>query len=171
MSQEADAFFEHHGVKGMHWGTRKRSTASIDLINDSSGKRVTVHYDPKKVKRKVDANGRVGLEGSKRGIRDVQKQIDKAHPTPKHDDAIRAQEAKNKVALKGTSSLSNKELQDLITRQNLEQQYSRLNPSVISSGRKVASDVLGNVGKELAKDYAKKAAKSAIKGIAKSVVK
>lgn len=45
---------------------------------------------------------------------------------PPHEDAIRVATAKQKAKSSTTDSLSNKELQDLVNRMNLEQQYSRL---------------------------------------------
>jgi hypothetical protein len=46
----------------------------------------------------------------------------------------------------GTAALSTKELQELVTRQNLEQQYARLNPRPVSAGQKIMSTVLPAIG-------------------------
>lgn len=56
--------------------------------------------------------------------------------TPGTPDAERAKELKTRAVKEGTKSLSNRELQDLVTRMNLEQQYSRLNPKTKSDGQK-----------------------------------
>lgn len=50
----------------------------------------------------------------------------------------------------GTKSLSNKELQDLITRMNLERQYQQLNPSFKKQAGKFVADTLLNIGKQQA---------------------
>lgn len=91
-----DKFLEHFGVKGMHWGVRKADPIPAGEV------RVT----QKKPGTRVTAAG--------------------GHSVPAHPDAIRAATAKQKAKSSSTDSLSNKELQDLVTRLNLEQQYSRL---------------------------------------------
>jgi hypothetical protein len=86
---------------------------------------------------------------------------------PAHKDAADAKVFKTKAKTSGTDSLSNAEMKKLIERMNLEQQYSRLNPSSRSTGQKLAKDILGNTGKQLASEYAKSLAKSAIKSAIK----
>lgn len=66
---------------------------------------------------------------------------------PASDDAKDVQRYKNKVASGGTNALSTNELQKLVTRQNLEKQYSQLNQPQISDGRKLANAMLPSVGK------------------------
>lgn len=61
-------------------------------------------------------------------------------------DAAEAKAAIGKLKQHGTSSLSNKELQSVISRMNLEQQYSRLNPSSKSVGIKTTNKLLNKVG-------------------------
>jgi len=48
---------------------------------------------------------------------------------------------------RSVSSLSNKELQTLVNRMNLEAQYSKLSPSVKSSGLDFVKKTLGNAAK------------------------
>lgn len=83
----------HFGVKGMHWGVRRRS--------------------------KIDTSS---------------------------EDAKGAAEAKAKIKKGGTKSLSNKELQALVTRMNLEQQFDRLSStggsSKVSKGKKAVQAIL-----------------------------
>lgn len=64
-----------------------------------------------------------GVKGMKWGVRRTQTQLDAASA-----EATRSMEIRGKVAANRgrTDSLSNKELQDAITRMNLEQQYTRL---------------------------------------------
>ena len=64
-------------------------------------------------------------------------------------DAKRVSKIKTKVKTKGRDSLSNDEMQDLVKRMNLEQQYSNLNPSKAKKGMdylKTTAGVLGTVG-------------------------
>lgn len=89
----------HYGVKGMHWGVRKR-----------------------------------------RGDR----------PGPS-SDAVRVKQHKATVKKGSTDALTTKELQELVTRMNLEQQYARLKPpSKKSAATKLVGDILLNVGKQQA---------------------
>lgn len=90
-------YLAHHGVKGQRWGIRRNR-------DGSSG--------PSDVAVKMKAGKRVTVTGGKR------------HPA--HQDAINAAIAKQKARKSSTDALSNKELQDLVNRLNLEQQYSRL---------------------------------------------
>jgi hypothetical protein len=50
--------------------------------------------------------------------------------------------SKQKLKKSGTDSLSNKELQDLATRMNLEVQVNRLNKETKSSGKKFVSKLI-----------------------------
>jgi 2'-5' RNA ligase len=84
----------------------------------------------------VDFLAHFGVKGMKWGVRRTKTS------TSTSDDAQRATEIRSKVKVGGTKALSNRELQDLITRMNLEQQYGRLNPSKFQKGAKVVSDIL-----------------------------
>lgn len=77
-----------------------------------------------------------GVKGMKWGVRRNRPDV------PTSDDAKRTSEIKVKVKAGGTKSLSNRELQDLITRMNLEKQFSTLNPSKLQKGAQIASDIL-----------------------------
>lgn len=61
---------------------------------------------------------------------------------PASDDAKRAATLKQTAKKSSTDSLSNKELQDLVQRMNLEQQYARLSAPQKSNGRKLAERIL-----------------------------
>lgn len=108
----------HYGVKGMHWGVRKRRSAD-------SG--------------------------------------------PTSPDATRAKMHATTVKTHGTKALSNKELQDLVTRMNLEQQFSTLHQKAKKEnpGVKFAKELLIQVGKEQAGKLAREQiAKQLAKGLA-----
>ncbi|QFG09302.1 hypothetical protein SEA_SLOOPYJOE_7 [Arthrobacter phage Sloopyjoe] len=68
-------------------------------------------------------------------------------PAPRaSEDAKRTGSYQARVKAGGTSALSTKELQELVTRQNLEAQYSRLNPAPVSAGQKIMENLLPVVG-------------------------
>lgn len=68
-------------------------------------------------------------------------------PAPRaSEDAKAANSYQQRAKAGGTAALSTKELQELVTRQNLEAQYSRLNPAPVSMGQKIIGDVMPLVG-------------------------
>lgn len=68
-------------------------------------------------------------------------------PAPRaSEDAKKTGNYQAKVKAGGTAALSTKELQELVTRQNLEAQYSRLNPAPVSAGQKIMGALLPAVG-------------------------
>lgn len=88
-----------------------------------------------------------GVKGMRWGVR--------RRPSQIHSDSASATASAKKAKKHGTKALSNKELQDLITRMNLEQQYSRVAPSgkgskLLRGGAKFTGEVLVGVGKSQA---------------------
>lgn len=129
-------FLEHYGVKGMKWGVRKTP-------GGPSSTQVFVK------------KGRIrGVELSSRKQQD---------DTPS-EDAARAAIGKQLVRQHSTDRLSNRELQALVTRMNLEQQYDRLRPRKPSEKvTKFLTDQLIAVGKDEASKHAKSYIQDAIK--------
>lgn len=85
-----------------------------------------------------------GVKGMKWGVR-----TNSSNSIPPSDDSKKAEVVKAKAKAGGTKSLSNQELQTLINRLNLEQQYSRLRtPSKSEKTAKFLAEVLVNVGKQ-----------------------
>lgn len=96
-SEAGAAFLEHHGVKGQKWGIRR---------NNPSGGGAT------EVVARTRPGKTVKVSGGKK--------------LPAHADAIQAAVARQKAKKSSTDSLSTKELQDLVLRMNMEQQYRQL---------------------------------------------
>lgn len=112
-----DDVLNHYGVKGMHWGVRKKRSDS----------------------------------------------------GPSSPDADRAKAHASTVKVHGTKALSNKDLQDLVTRMNLEQQFSTLQQKSKKEnpGVKFAKELLIGIGKEQAGKLARdQLAKQLAKGLA-----
>ena len=115
---------QHFGVKGMRWGVRKRKDVGIA--------EVTVLNDLKRTPtaRIVTKKG-AGITAS--------------------DDAARAAGYKQVAKKSGTNALDNKQLQELVTRMNLEQKYSKLQQKQKSkAAKKIIGDMLLNIGKQQA---------------------
>jgi 2'-5' RNA ligase len=114
-----EACLAHHGVKGMRWGVTKAERLSSE---------VTVKTNPQRPGNKIKTVG-----GKHREIA---------------EDAKKAAVSKQIAKKSTTDALSNKELQDLVTRMNLEQQYTRLQNSDPNSNRgsKFINKLLGKDG-------------------------
>jgi hypothetical protein len=86
-----------------------------------------------------------------------------------HQDAHDTNLLKAKVQQHGTKALSTSELQTLVTRLNVEKQYSNLSPHEVSLGRTVVSELLsetGGVGRNVARQAVTEVAKKyAVKGL------
>ena len=77
------------------------------------------------------------------GVKGMKWGVHRSHPsTSTSEDSQRTAELRNKVKTGGTKALSNKEMQDLLTRMDLEQRWSRMNPSKVQKGLKVAQTIL-----------------------------
>jgi hypothetical protein len=97
-----------------------------------------------------------GIKGMKWGKRKASADVEKATvsangkdidagPTKSSIDAVTVGGYKSRVAVGGIDALSTKELQTLVTRQNLEQQYAKLNPEPISAGQKFMTETLPTI--------------------------
>lgn len=118
MTQPTESFLAHYGVRGMKWGVRKRRDKA------SSGPPEDVIIKTRPGKRIETAGGR---------------------NQPASDDAKKAYAYKQKAKASSVHSLSNQELQALITRMNLEQQYSKVaaaDAAQRGKGRKFLEDLL-----------------------------
>ncbi len=120
-----DKILAHHGVKGMRWGFRK------DRSSSSSGPAgVTVKVKPGK--------GVVKTTGG--------------HGHAVSEEAVRAAALRQVAKTSSSHALTNKDLQDLITRMNLERQYSTLTASKKGAGRTFVEKLLKDtVNQEVSK--------------------
>ena len=103
-----------------------------------------------------------GIKGMKWGVRrargsDGLVKTNGGDKLPVSEDAKKFAETNQKLGKGGnTKTLSNKELQDLVTRMNLEQQFSTLNAKNKKGNPalKFVADTLVNVGKQQAQKVA-----------------
>jgi 2'-5' RNA ligase len=114
-----EAFIEHFGVKGMRWGFRRSGTTSTPVSSKSTHTLLRGHA-------KVDTEG--------------------GQHHPAHEDAVKVAEARQKLTKSGAAALSNKELQDVATRINLENQVAILTSH---KGKKFVSNQLSEEGKNI----------------------
>lgn len=104
---------EHYGIKGMRWGVRRTQE---QLKNPTP----------------VKITSKPGMPIVTRGGKRI----------PTHDEAKEAAIARQKAKSSGLQALSNKEIQTIVTRMNLEQQYAKLNPTTKSIGRRFVDSAL-----------------------------
>lgn len=83
--------------------------------------------------------------GRRKATVEVSKIDDDAPAAKASADASAVKTYKERVASGGVDALSTKELQQLVNRQNLEQQYAKLNPEPISAGQKFMTETLPTV--------------------------
>ena len=99
---------KHFGVKGMRWGVRRESTTPSTKAPEKPKTPTPVVVSQQKGTSKLKTSG---------GTRQ-----------PASDEAVRAAALSQKLRKSGVNSLTNREMQDLVTRLNLEQQMARLTP-------------------------------------------
>lgn len=112
-----------------------------DVLDD-----VLAHYGVRGMKWGVRRADPSSSGGSSSGTTKKPKEVS--------DDAAAARTAKAKSKSQGLDALSNKELQHLVNRMNLEQQYSRLtsHEGTLKTGVRAGKKVLG-AGKTVADVY------------------
>lgn len=172
-------------------GVSPSGTKRAVYVNDSQGPRIEIrdvnarHADsvpaPDLVFHlKLDENGFIteaneaeegalkhyGVKGMKWGKRKT-RQTEPSHPDSEHVTNIHMRVK----AQKTTRPLSNKELQDAITRMNLEQQYSRLSGGIdrtrVQKGRVLITKILADSGKQVVSQTVS----GQLKGLADQAVK
>lgn len=74
-----------------------------------------------------------------------------------HEDSKRSWEKMT------VSSMSNAELKKRIRRLEMEKKYADLNPAATKPGKKLANEILGNAGKQVATEITKKTLTFAVK--------
>ena len=118
----SNLYLQHHGVLGMRWGVRRDNNSGSSGEPSGFGR----------FRRNVNANDMVSMINNTKTINNETSRIVKNKTINKY----------NKTA----EQMSNKELQDHITRLNLEKQFSTLSAEKTTVGRITTMDVLDTVG-------------------------
>lgn len=159
-NEDLSLALKHYGVKGMKWGVRRQSP-------ESSGSGGDAGPGTKNASSKSAAERRADKKAAKAFERQAKFKKPKAS-----EEAEAVAVGRKRANAHGTDMMTNKELQSMITRMNLEQQYATLRSSekaasARNSGRKYFSDVLKDVGDQLIREAVKTAATEAGKAMFK----
>lgn len=128
----------HYGKLGMKWG---KTSASLSTANQSRKTKVAAANAVRDAPKDVAVTTK--LKGKKYAVKT--KGGEKQQVT---DDAIKSHVARQKMKKSGIDALSNKELQELSTRMNLENQVNSLNSKrPRSAGQKFVEKALADPNK------------------------
>ena len=182
-SQE-ELVLKHFGTRGMKWGIRKGAmVAPASGLSSGSSKPSSLPgrpgasgpSKPRGLPGHLGASGpsagssKTGLGGKKSGVLNFRKGNKVGSVTSA--DASNAKALHATVGKHGTKALSNEDLQKLVTRMNLEQQYNRLSSDSTHAGRDVLGKLLSNVAKQQAQSFASQYAAKGIESAIKTSIK
>lgn len=116
-----------------------------------------------------------GVKGMRWGVRRSDAELAKSSPKEKpSEDSVKAKTQKARIKTSGVSALSNSELQAVITRTRLEQDYAKLSPESVSAGAKFvssASNIAANAAKQVVSQQVAKIMSSQLEAALKATNK
>lgn len=163
----------HYGVKGMKWGVRRKASQLVSAAGSAARAKRSSMAEARSMKKEVRADAKAAAKTAKADAK-VQKKADKKQEfqeklkRPVTEDAVNAAKGRERSGKHGTDALSNKELQSLVTRMNLEQQLANLKDNekaakARNSGRTYLNDLMKDAGKTLVNEAASYAAQEGMK--------
>lgn len=138
----AEDILEHHGVKGMKWGVRRAEGGSTGPRSVSGA----VNQTRDRLKKEIAE--RTSTETTVRAKPGSMVRVVGGNKRGPHSDAVNARVAEQVAKRSTLDALSNKDLQQLVTRMNLEAQYRQLasRETRKTMGQKLALQVLDEKG-------------------------
>ena len=174
----------HYGVKGMKWGVRRKASALLSSAGAAARAKRSSMAEARAVKKDIRDNEKymskvAKSEGKiqKKQDREIAKNLAKDEKKqarrdnfkrPVTEDAVNASKGRDRAGKHGTDALSNKDLQSLVTRMNLEQQLVKLKENedaakARNSGREYLNDLMKDAGRTLVNEAASYAAQEGMK--------
>lgn len=162
----------HYGIKGMKWGVRRKSGFDGTVGGSSSetpSKRQLKKQFRAEAKAEVAKTRQENQVSKLKGEALAKEQNRRENFTrPITEDARAAAAGRSRTSKHGTDAMTNKELQSLVKRMELEQKYANLKENEKAAkgrnaGREYVGDILKDAGRELATDAIKFAATEAVK--------
>ena len=171
----------HYGTKGMKWGVRRKASALISSAASSAGSAArakrSAMVEARGVKKAEKLETKNAAKAAKVTAKEAQKKMKQEEKAfdksarfnrPVTVDAVAAAKGRAKAGKHGTDALSNKDLQSLVTRMNLEQQLANLKENekaskARNSGRTYLNDLMKDAGKTLVNEAASYAAQEGMK--------
>ena len=161
-SDAADDFLEHFGIKGQKWGIR-RTDAELQKARGVKPWEKAV----KKVKRSVkerkevrDHEKRLNKPVSKLSAREIRLETARAERENElkraRSGSTQQNQSSGKVSNKRPSQMSTDELQQMVNRLRLEQQYAELTSQQRQKKQSAALKLLADIARPTAVDLGKK---------------
>lgn len=121
-------YLAHHGIKGQRWGIRRFQNEDGSLTN--KGKARYLSNDTLSRATEVTKSTSETINAAKQ-LSQATQRISKRKESSKQPDL---------------STMTNKDLQEAITRMNLEHQYQQLTQKEVTKGRQYLDDILSITG-------------------------
>lgn len=158
-SDTADDFLEHFGIKGQKWGIRRseRELQKARGVKPWEKAAKSVKRKVKERKEVRDHEKRLNKPVSKLSAREIRLETARAE---RENELKRARSGSNqssgKVSNKRPSQMSTDELQQMVNRLRLEQQYAELTSQQRQKKQSAALKLLADIARPTAVDLGKK---------------
>lgn len=154
-SDAADDFLEHFGIKGQKWGIRRserelQKARGVKNVKRSVKERKEVRAHEKRLSKPVS-------KLSAREIRLETKRAEQENELKRvRSGATQQNQSSGKVPNKRPSQMTTDELQQMVNRLRLEQQYAELTSQQRQKKQNAALKLLGDIARPTAVDLGKK---------------
>ena len=161
-SDAADDFLEHFGIKGQKWGIR-RSERELQKARGVKPWEKAVKNVKRSVKERKevrDHEKRLNKPVSKLSAREIRLETARAERENElkraRSGSTQQNQSSGKISNKRPSQMSTDELQQMVNRLRLEQQYAELTSQQRQKKRSAALKLLGDIVRPTAVDLGKK---------------
>lgn len=161
-SDAADDFLEHFGIKGQKWGIR-RSERELQKARGVKPWEKAVKNVKRSVKERKEVRAhekRLNKPVSKLSAREIRLETKRAEQENElkrvRSGATQQNQSSGKVPNKRPSQMSTDELQQMVNRLRLEQQYAELTSQQRQKKQNAALKLLGDIARPTAVDLGKK---------------